>query len=420
MSDAVRMTTLPNGFRVVTEHMPSIRSAALGVSATAGSRDEREAESGLSHMLEHMAFKGTGSLSAREIVERIEDVGGDLNAYTDYEVTAYQARVLGEHVPLGIELIADILRDSVFDEGEIEKERQVILQEIGEREDMPSSLAMETLQQTAFADQALGRPIIGTRETVLSFDRDAIAGYMDRHYAPDRLILSAAGMVDHDETVRAAERLFGDLETRPAPKREPGRYAAASQRVEREVEQAHVCLGLAAPDSRDLAAQFGAQALAAVLGGGMSSRLFQEAREERGLCYSIFAFTEAFADAGLMTIYAATAPEQAAELASLALRTLERVAEDVTEAEAARARAQSKASLVMALESPMRRAESLSRQVATRGRPLAMDEIATIVDAVDAATIRSAARDMLDRGAPASVYLGPARGAVPDPAARAA
>lgn len=410
----VQATTLSNGFRVVTEHMPHVKSAAIGVSATAGARDEAPQEGGLSHMLEHMAFKGTKSRSARQIVEEIEDVGGDLNAYTDYEVTAYQARVLAEHVPMAIGLIADILRESTFDDAEIEKERQVILQEIGERHDMPSLAAIETLQETCFPDQALGRPIIGTPEKVLSFDRAMISDYLSRHYAPDRLILAAAGFVDHDETVRAAERLFGDMDRRSAPAREAGKYVSRSTRLVRDVEQAHVCLGFQAPDSRDFEAQFQAQAVSAVLGGGMSSRLFQEAREERGLCYSIYAYAEAFEDAGLMTIYAATSAEQAEEMVSLALDVFKRAADDISEEETRRARAQSKAGMVMGLESPMRRSESLSRQIALWGRPIPMEEIVGMIDRVDAASVRKAARAILDGPAPSAVYLGPEAGRLPE------
>ncbi len=416
----VQATTLSNGFRVVTEHMPHVKSAAIGVSATAGARDETLPEGGLSHMLEHMAFKGTSSRNAKQIVEEIENVGGDLNAYTDYEVTAYQARVLAEHVPMAIELIADILRDSTFDEGEIEKERQVILQEIGERNDMPSMAALETLQETCFPEQALGRPIIGTPEKVLSFDRAMISDYLARHYAPDRLVLAAAGYVDHDETVKAAERLFGDMAARPTPKREPGVYKSGAIRMVREVEQAHICVGFEAPDSRDFKAQFRAQAVAAVLGGGMSSRLFQEAREERGLCYSIYSYAEAFEDAGMMTIYAATSPEQAEEMIRLALDVFDRAADDITEEEASRARAQSKAGLVMGLESPMRRSESLSRQIALWGRPIPMEEVVEMVDQVDASAVRSAARALLDGPAPSTVYLGPEAGRLPDLPNRAA
>lgn len=410
----VQTTTLSNGFRVVTEHMPHVKSAAVGVSATVGARDETNPEGGLSHMLEHMAFKGTTSKTARQIVEGIEDVGGDLNAYTDYEVTAYQARVLAEHAPMAIELIADILRESTFDEGEIEKERHVILQEIGERNDMPSMAAMEILQETCFPEQALGRPIIGTPEKVMSFDRSMISGYLSRHYAPDRLILAAAGYVDHDETVRAAERLFGDMTARPTPQREAGAYKSGAVRHVRDVEQAHICIGYDAPDSRDFEAQFRTQALAAVLGGGMSSRLFQEAREERGLCYSIYSYAEAFEDAGTMTIYAATSPEQAEEMTRLALDVCEKAADTITEDEASRARAQSKAGLVMSLESPMRRSESLSRQIALWGKPVPMEKIIDMVDRVDAAAIRSAARTLLEGPAPSMVYLGPEAGRLPD------
>lgn len=416
----IRATTLPNGFRVVTEHMPFVKSAALGVWVGAGSRNETLAEAGLSHMLEHMAFKGTGRRSARGIVEEIEDVGGDLNAYTDYEMTAYQARVLAEHVPLALDLIADILRDSVFAPEEIERERHVILQEIGERNDMPSMVAMETLQEIAFPNQPLGRPIIGSPESVMSFERDGIAGYMSRHYVPSRMILSAAGYVDHDAIVRDAERLFGDMPAREALAMEPGLYATGRQETVKPSEQAHLVFGFKAPDSRDIEAQFRAQTAAGVLGGGMSSRLFQEAREERGLCYSIFSYAESFADAGLMSVYAATSAAESQELATLILDVMARAAEDVTESEAARARAQSKAGMLMALESPMRRAETLARQVALRNRPFAMDEIEAIIDGVDAAAVRAALRSILDGPAPSAVYLGPEGGGLPEGLADAA
>ncbi len=416
----IRATTLPNGFRVITEHMPFVKSAALGVWVSTGSRNETLAEAGISHMLEHMAFKGTERRTARGIVEEIEDVGGDLNAYTDYEMTAYQARVLAEHVPLALDIIADILRNSTFLTEEIERERQVILQEIGERNDMPSMVAMETLQEIAFPDQPLGRSIAGTPDSVNSFDRGMIAGYMGKHYTPSRMILSAAGYVDHDAIVRDAERLFGDMPAGESVEMEPGRYATGRQEIIRPSEQAHIVLGFEAPDSRDIEAQFRAQTAAAVLGGGMSSRLFQEAREERGLCYSIFSYAEAFSDAGMMSIYAATSAKEAQELATLALDVMERAADDVTEAEASRAKAQSKAGLLMALESPMRRAETLARQMVLRGRPFPMDEIATLIDAVDANAVRGAMRAVLDGPAPSAVYLGPEGGGLPDRLAAAA
>lgn len=410
----IRVTTLSNGFRVITEHMPHVKSAALGIWVATGSRSEKLEQTGISHMLEHMAFKGTSRRNARAIVEEIEDVGGDLNAYTDYEMTAYQARVLAEHVPLAIDILADILRDSVFAPDEIEREREVILQEIGERNDMPSMVAMETLQEIAFPDQPLGRSIIGTPESVMSFDRDAIANYMSDQYAPGRMILSAAGFVDHDAIVRDAERLFGDMSGHDPAPIEQGVYASNAREIKRPSEQAHIVLGFQAPDSRDIEAQFRAQTAAGVVGGGMSSRLFQKAREERGLCYSIFSYAESFSDAGMMSIYAATSAKQAAELATLALEVLEQAAEDVTDAEANRARAQSKAGLLMALESPMRRAETLARQVFLRGRPFETEEIAGMIDAIDAVAVRTALRTILDGPAPCAVYLGPEGGGLPD------
>ena len=416
----IRATTLSNGFRVITEHMPFVKSAALGVWVSTGSRNETLPEAGISHMLEHMAFKGTDRRTARGIVEEIEDVGGDLKAYTDYEMTAYQARVLAEHVPLALDIIADILRASTFQIEEIERERQVILQEIGERNDMPSMVAMETLQEIAFPDQPLGRNIAGSPESVQSFDRGMITGYMGKHYTPARMILSAAGYVDHDAIVKDAERLFGDMPAGEVVATEPGLYGTGRQQIIRPSEQAHIVIGFEAPDSRDIEAQFRAQTAAAVLGGGMSSRLFQEAREERGLCYSIFSYAEAFSDAGIMSIYAATSAKESRELAELALDVMERAAGDVTEAEASRAKAQSKAGLLMALESPMRRAETLARQMVLRGRPFPMDEIETLIDAVDADAVRGAMQAVLDGPGPSAVYLGPEGGGLPDRLANAA
>ena len=412
--DRIRLDTLPNGLRVVTERMPSLASAAVCLGVGAGSRDERAAESGLSHMLEHMAFKGTGRRSARRIVEEIEDVGGDLNAYTDVEGTVYQARVLAEHVPLALDLLADILRDSRLTEEDVARERDVILQEIGERMDVPAHYAFELLQERAFPGQPLGRPVIGSRETVSSFRSATVRRWMDRHYGPANMILAVAGAVDHDAVMRDAARLFADMPAAEGAPREAATYRGGHERLVRDVEQAHVCLGLPAPPASAFEASVRTQALCMVLGGGMSSRLFQEAREERGLCYSIYAYSEAFEDAGLMTIYAASAPERAAETAALSMDVLRRTADDLTPAEADRARAQAKAGRVMALESPMRRAESLIRQVQLRGRPLPLAEIEAALEGADATSLREAARAALEAGPVSAVYLGPEGGALPE------
>ncbi|HET7410286.1 MAG TPA: pitrilysin family protein, partial [Paracoccaceae bacterium] len=269
----VRVDTLPNGFRIATERMPGLASAAIGVWVEAGSRHERADQNGIAHFLEHMAFKGTGRRSALRIAEEIEDVGGHLNAYTSRERTAYYARVLEADVPLALDIIADILRNSALDQREIEVERGVILQEIGQALDTPDDIIFDWLQETAFPDQPIGRAILGPTERIRAFARDDIAGFIGAHYRPDRMILSAAGAVDHDELVRMAERLFGDMPGGPVPVEERARYAGGERRVEKPLEQAHFALAFEAPGYRD-DDYHAAQIAAVALGGGMSSRLF--------------------------------------------------------------------------------------------------------------------------------------------------
>src|SRR5690606_14318400 len=338
----VRVDTLPNGFRIVTERMPGLASAAIGVWVEAGSRHERADQNGIAHFLEHMAFKGTGTRSALAIAEEIEDVGGHLNAYTSRERTAYYARVLEADVPLALDIIADILRNSALDEREIEVERGVILQEIGQALDTPDDIIFDWLQETAFPDQPMGRAILGPPERIRAYARADIAGFIGAHYRPDRMILSAAGAVDHDAIMRQAERLFGDMSGGRVPAEEAARYGGGERRVEKELEQAHFALAFEAPGYRD-DDYHAAQIAAVALGGGMSSRLFQEARERRGLCYTLFAQGQAGSETGMMTIYAGTGAGELGELVDLTADELARATSDFDEGEIARARAQVKA-----------------------------------------------------------------------------
>ncbi|SET50251.1 M16 family metallopeptidase [Oceanicella actignis] len=402
----IRLHTLPNGMRVITERMPGLASAALGVWVAAGARHEDEPENGLAHFLEHMAFKGTGTRSAAQIAETIENVGGYLNAYTSRETTAYYARVLAEDVPLAMELIADILLDSVFAEEDIEVERGVILQEIGQALDTPDDIIFDWLQEAAFPGQPIGRPILGPAERVRAFGREDLRRFVARHYAPDRMILAAAGAVDHDRLAAQAEALFGALPARAAPPVAPARFVGGEHRVEKPLEQAHFALALPAPAYRDPDFHAG-QVLATLLGGGMSSRLFQEAREKRGLCYTIFAQASAYEDAGAMTIYAGASAEQLAELAVLVADELRRAARDIDEEETARARAQLKAGLVMGLESAFGRCERLARTLQIHGRAPDLQDTIARIDAVDAAAARAAARKLAQSEALAAALYGP-------------
>ncbi len=401
-----RLTTLPNGLRIVTEAMPGLASAAIGIWVDAGARHEAAAENGIAHFLEHMAFKGTARRSALRIAEEIEDVGGHINAYTSREMTAYYARVLAADVPLAFDILADILRHSAFEPREIEVERGVILQEIGQSLDTPDDVIFDWLQEVSYPGQALGRPILGAAERVGGFGREELAGFVARHYGPGRLIVAAAGAVDHDRIVALAGEHLGDLAPVAAPPPEPARFAAGERREVKRLEQAHVALALEAPGYRDPLVHT-AQVHAVALGGGMSSRLFQKLREERGLCYTIFAQAAAYADTGTLTIYAGTGGEEVGQLLHLTVDELRRVAEDMSDAEVARARAQLKAGLLMGLESPSARVERLARLLSIWGRVPAVEEQVAEIEAVGVDAVRAHAGHLATAGQVALALYGP-------------
>jgi predicted Zn-dependent peptidase len=399
------MNTLANGFTVVTENMPSLQSASLGIWVNAGGRHERLDQNGIAHFLEHMAFKGTKKRSALQIAEEIEDVGGFINAYTSRELTAYYARILAADVPLAMDVISDIVLNPVFDPSEIEVERGVILQEIGQSLDTPDDVIFDWLQEAAYPDQPLGRTILGPTERVSGFDRTDLSGFVAEHYSPDRMILSAAGAVDHDAIMGEAEKLFGGLPRGALENVEYARFQGGERRMVKSLEQVHFALALESPGYRDDDI-YTAQIFATAFGGGMSSRLFQEAREKRGLCYSIFAQAGAYADTGMTTIYAGTSAEQIGDLAAITVDELKRAADDMSEAEVARARAQLKAGLLMGLESPSSRAERSARMVAIWGRVPDLAETIEKIDDVTPEKVRALA-GALTQGAPALALYGP-------------
>ena len=407
---SVQTHTLPNGFRIVTEKMLGLKSASIGIWVTAGGRDERLEENGIAHFLEHMAFKGTKTRSSLQIAEAIEDVGGYINAYTSREVTAYYARVLGADVPLALDVIADILLNPVFDEDEIEVERGVILQEIGQALDTPDDVIFDWLQDEAYPDQPIGRTILGPEERVRSFNREDLRRFVSEHYGAGQMILSAAGDVDHDTIVRLAEELFGGLETRLADAASGAIFKGGERRVSKTLEQAHFALAFEGPGYCDDAI-YTAQVYSVALGGGMSSRLFQEVREKRGLCYTIFAQTGAHSDTGMTTIYAGTSGEQLPELANLTMQELARAADDMNDAEIARARAQMKAGMLMGLESPSSRAERLARLMQIWGRIPPLEETVERIDAVTTAGVRDFAAHLAGQAPAALALYGPVDGA---------
>lgn len=394
MSDGsrVRVTVLANGLRVVTEAMPHVATAALGLWVGVGARNELAHEHGLSHFLEHMAFKGTRRRTARAIAEEIETAGGDLNAETGVEYTSYTVRLMGEDVPLALDILADILLDSQFLPEEIEREKNVVLQEINAVEDTPDDLVTDLFLERGFAGQPVGRPILGTHETVTAFDREAIMAFLAREYRAGRMVLAAAGAVDHDRIVADAERLFGGMPaTIPEAEAVPAHYTGGEIHLAREVEQAHLLVGFPGLSFRS-PDYYAMQVLAHVMGGGMSSRLFQEVRERRGLAYSIESFHWGFADVGLFGIAAGTAPEDIGELVPVLLECLDEAMRQIDETEVARARAQLKVAHLSALETPMARADQIARQLLALGRVPPNDEVIARLNAITPEHVRQVAR----------------------------
>jgi predicted Zn-dependent peptidase len=406
---SVEVTNLSSGLAVVTDTMPHLETASLGVWVACGSRDERPDEHGISHLLEHMAFKGTRRRTARQIAEEIEAVGGDLNAATGVESTAYYARVLRADVPLALDVLSDILSEPTFDPDELAREKNVIVQEIGACEDTPDDLVFDYLQSTAFPEQAIGRSILGTRTTVRSFDGRRLRAYLARNYRAPRMVVAAAGAVAHAEVVREVERRFVSFAGPAGPTPDPARFRGGARIEARDLEQAHIALALEGVSHRD-PSLYSLQVFTNVLGGGMSSRLFQEVREIRGLCYSIYAFHAPYADTGLFGLYAGTDARDAPELMQVVVGEITAAAETIDETEVARAKAQMKAGLLMALESSGSRAEQLARQMIVYGRPIPLEEIVAKIESVSVDSARAAGRQLVARSRPAVAALGPASG----------
>jgi predicted Zn-dependent peptidase len=403
---SVEITTLPSGLRIVTDRMPHLETASLGVWVGAGSRHEASHEQGLSHLLEHMAFKGTRRRSARAIAEEIEAAGGDLNAATGVEQTAYYAHVLAADTGLALDILADILTDSTFDRDELEREKGVILQEIGAVEDTPDDLVFDLFNATAFPHQPIGRPILGTPEGVAAFDRDSIGHYLASHYRGNGMVVGAAGAVDHKEIVAETKGRFAGLcAGEAAPAAVSARYVGGDRRLKRRLEQAHIVVGWEGVPYTD-PHHHALQVFANAVGGGMSSRLFQEVRERRGLAYSIYTFHWAYLDTGLFGFYAATGSRDIPDLMPVAIDALAAATEDLSEAEVRRAKAQMKVSLLAALESPTARSEQIARQLLAFDKVLTRDEMIARVESLDLQDIKSAGRRAL-QSAPTVSAIGP-------------
>ena len=405
----VQVSRLTTGLRVVTHQMDHLESAALGVWVGAGSRSEKDEEHGLSHLLEHMAFKGTQRRTAVDIAEQIEAVGGEVNAATSIETTSYYARVLKDDVPLAVDILSDILRNSIFDPDELEREQHVILQEIGAALDTPEDRIYDLFTEAAYPGQPIGRTILGTPETVKAAGTPMLNEYLQRHYRGPSMIVSAAGAVDHDALVAVAEGQLSGLGSDGAPKPAGAKYHGGEVREARDLMETQIMIGFegvpySSPDFHT------AQVLASILGGGMSSRLFQEVREKRGLCYSIYSFHWSFSDTGVFGVSAATGPEDVDELMPVVIGELERAAHKIDEKELQRARAQLRAGLLMALESPAARAGQIARQLLLFGRPIPVDELVEKIESISVDNIRDLAARLFTGSNPTLAAVGAING----------
>ena len=405
---SVEITELKNGLRVVSDSMDTVETVSLGAWVEVGTRDEDAGNNGISHLLEHMAFKGTKRRDAKTIAEEIEAVGGHLNAYTSREHTAYYAKFLKEDLALAIDIIAEILQHSVMDETELAREQSVIVQEINQANDTPDDVVFDFFQETAFPGQALGRPVLGTAAVVESMDPDTLHGYMRDHYSAPNIVFSASGRVDHREFVKLAEEAFDALPKPRKSRRETARYVGGKFRESRDLEQIHVLMGMEGlafldPDF------YAASVFSTLLGGGMSSRLFQEVREKRGLAYSIYSYLSCYADGGLFGIYAGTGKDEVAEVVPLIFDEIAKLTKGVPAPEIARARAQMKSAILMSQESTYSRCEQLARQMIVFKRPLPAEEIVAGIEAVDEEALRRVAERLL-AGPPTLSAIGPVAG----------
>ena len=394
---SARLHRLPNGLTVAVEPMAGVETLAVGLYADAGSRSEPAGLGGLAHMVEHMVFKGAGGRDARGIAETIEDAGGALNAWTARDHTVFHARTLAPDLALALDLIADLVRLPHFDAEELEREKGVVLAELGEARDTPDDIIFDHLQLAAFPSQPLGLPVLGDETSIAAIDVAALRGWIAEQFRPSGLVVAAAGKVDEGALLKLVEARFGDMAPGAPPCWDRARFVAGAHHDRRRFDQTH--LGLAYGGvGHDHADVHALSLFAGAAGGGMSSRLFQQLREQRGLAYSIYAWSQPYADTGLFGVYCAAARPQAAQAISLAREVLVDTADTLNDAELARAKAQAKAGLLMGLEAVGARCDHLARQIQTRGRIVPPSETVEAIDSVTLAEARAAGGAALGGG----------------------
>lgn len=392
----INTTTLANGMRVASDSFNHVETIALGVWLNIGTRHEKKSENGIAHMLEHMAFKGTSTRSALDISKAIEDVGGYMNAYTSREMTAYYVRVLRKDVELAVDILSDILQNSVFDPLEFSREQGVIIQEIGRSNDTPDDIVFDYFQSTCFGDHPMGWATLGTEEIIRTLKPADVKAYMDRHYGVKNMVFSASGNIDHDQLCGLVGKYFTKVSDKGDQTPSPTEYVGGDKRENKELEQVHVVLGLPTVNLFD-PAYHDYMILASILGGGMASRLFHEIREKRGLVYTISADQYSFSDAGMVSVYAGTGPKEVAELLPVVCEELKKATYTITEEEVNRSKNQMQAGLLMGLEGTSSRCERLAKHMHMFGRPIPMEETLAKINKVTVESVQSACKAMLSK-----------------------
>ena len=400
-----RFSTLANGLRIVTHHMPAFESVTFGVWNNVGSRDEHEEINGVAHFLEHMAFKGTKTKSAKQIAEKVDSVGGFINAYTSEETTAYFVKLLKQNLHVGIDVISDILQNSTFESQELEKERGVILQEIGMYLDDPSEMVGDYWQRTAFPNQSIGRLIIGKKEIIHSIQREKIVNFMQSNYHPTKMVVSAAGKINHDEFVEQISNSMTNLPKGKISDRIKATYKGGEYREDKKLEQIHVILGFEGLDFFDDDI-YALKIYSAIMGAGMSSRLFQEIREKRGLVYSIYASARSFYDTGIFQVVAGTGKEEITELLPVLCSELLNAPKNLTEKEIEKSKTQLRAATLMASESTMSNAAIAVHQLFTEGKLIDIQETIEKINKVTKSSIEKVANKILS-SKPTIASIGP-------------
>ncbi len=406
----IQVSELSNGMRIVTHRMAGLETATVGVFVAAGARAETDHEHGVAHFLEHMAFKGTPTRTPMQIAEEIEGAGGALNAVTSSEATNYYARVLKDDVELGLNLIGDLLLNPAFCDEEMDREREVILQEIAATQDSPDDIVFDLALAEAYPDQPIGRSILGTERTIARHSAADLKRFRNENYAASRMILSAAGAVDHDALHRLADRLFTGLPSEAPRQIKKAKFEGGNADSDKRFEQCHVLYAFEGfPNGHE--ASFAGRIFAGIAGGGMASRLFQEVREKRGLCYDIHAFDWGYADSGVIGLHAATSSQQLKELVNLSLGIFADLAEQgPTEQELARAKAQIKAGLFMSLESCEARAGQLAWDLMVFGKPISNEDLIEKIDSITRDDVQAVGRNIREKPDMVSAVVG-ARGA---------